>query len=123
MFLKQYFETMKQLWQPMATVYRCDSQSACQTSAQSLKIISCKNLHYVDTTCITFHNDQLCERLHQCLCVQAEAQHLCEGVKDETEVSDGRYGGKPLFVHVTSLLYESPPNIVVRQTGPQPAHL
>ena len=47
------------------------------------------------------------------VCIQAEAQHLCEGVKDETEVSDGRYGGKPLFIHVTSLLYESSPNVVV----------
>ncbi len=47
------------------------------------------------------------------VCIQAEAQHLCEGVEDETEVSDGCYGGKPLLVHVTSLLYESPPNVVV----------
>ena len=67
--------------------------------------------------------DQLCERLHQCLSVQAEAQHLCEGVKDETEVSDGCYSRKSLFVHVAGLLYEPPSNVVVRQTGPQPAHL
>ena len=69
------------------------------------------------------YNDQLCERLHQCLSVQAEAQHLGEGVKDETEVSDSCYSRKSLFVHVTSFLYEAPPNVVVRQTGPQPAHL
>ncbi len=69
------------------------------------------------------HNDQLSEQLHQCLCIQAEAQHLCEGVKDETEVSDGRYGGKSLLVHITSLLNQSTPDVVVCQTGPQPAHL
>jgi len=47
------------------------------------------------------------------VCAYKAAQHLCESVEDETEVSDGCYGGKSLLIHVTSLLYESPPDVIV----------
>ena len=50
-------------------------------------------------------------------------QYLSESVKDETEVSDGGDCGKALLIHVTSLLDEAPPNVVICETGPQPPNL
>ena len=48
---------------------------------------------------------------------------LSECVKDEAEVPDGSYCGKALLIHVTGLLNEAPPDVVVGQTGPKPSNL
>mmetsp|Transcript_40084 Transcript_40084/g.67209 ORF Transcript_40084/g.67209 Transcript_40084/m.67209 type:complete len:207 (+) Transcript_40084:1142-1762(+) len=44
-------------------------------------------------------------------------------VEDGTEVTHGGHGRHPLLVHIPRLLEEGPPDVIVGEGGPQPAHL